>query len=122
MTTAPCAVAYFSIDLPTPESSGSMISTLSPLVMSAWARLSWVASLPWAFCTENCELDRPAVSSAFVRYGASNSVYRAEVVVSGRITPTPPLPCAASGLSLAIAEKSFVKSVAEIDGTRRGAA
>ena len=44
-------------------------------------------------------------------------MYRAEVVVSGRITPTPPLPCAASGLSLAIAEKSFVKSVAEIDGT-----
>ena len=44
-----------------------MIRTLAPLVMAAWASESSVASLPWAFWTENCEVDRPARASAWDR-------------------------------------------------------
>jgi hypothetical protein len=51
-----------------------MISTLAPLVIAVCAMLSSVEALPWAFCTVNCDDDRPAVWRAFVRYGASNSV------------------------------------------------
>src|SRR6201992_2702763 len=94
-----------------------MIRTVAPLVMSSWASVNWVESLPWAFCTENCDEVRPAVVSALVRYGASNSVYRAEETVSGRITPMLPLPLAASGFSDAIAEKSRVKDDVEMLGT-----
>ncbi len=73
-----------------------------------------MASLPWAFCTVNCEDDRPASVRACVRYGASNSVYRAEETVSGRITATLPLPAAASGFSVDMAEKSRVSWTREI--------
>src|SRR5579875_3870583 len=85
-----------------------MISTLAPLVMASWASASSVASLPCAFTTEYCEGERP---------GASNSVYRAEVTVSGRMTATLPLPSAASGLSAVIAEKVRFRSVTLIEGT-----
>ena len=37
-----------------------MISTLAPLVMASCASVSSVASLPCAFCTENCDGDSPA--------------------------------------------------------------
>jgi hypothetical protein len=53
----------------------------------------------------NCDDDRPAVVSAWVRYGASNWTYRAEVTVSGRMTATLPLPAEASGFRADIAEK-----------------
>ena len=59
---------------PTPESSGSMISTVAPLVMASWASVNSVLSLPCAFCTENCDDESPAVDNALDRYGASNSV------------------------------------------------
>src|ERR1700759_1862214 len=85
--------------------------------MSSWASVNWVESLPWAFCTENCDEVRPAVVSALDRYGASNSVYRADETVSGRITPMLPLPLDASGFSDAIAEKSRVKDDVEMLGT-----
>src|ERR1039457_2070332 len=104
------------MEAPTPGGSGSMMSTLAPLVMSACAMLSSVASLPCAFWTENSEDDRPAVVRALVRYGASNSVYLAEETVSGRMTPTFPLPLAVIAFSPAIAEKSLVKELALIDG------
>ena len=74
--------------------------------MSAWASVNWVEVLPCAFCTENCDEERPAVDRALDRYGASNSVYRADETVSGRMTPTLPLPLEASGFSCAMAEKS----------------
>src|ERR1700753_1232987 len=93
-----------------------MIRTVAPLVMSSWASVNSAESLPWAFGTENCDDDRPADCRALVRYGASNSVYRADVTVSGRMTPTLPLPLDASGFSLAMAEKSRVKSDAEMLG------
>src|SRR6201999_2447893 len=105
-----------SILAPVPEVSGSMIRTVAPLVMSSWASVNSVESLPCAFCTENCDDLSPAAVRALVRYGASNSVYRAEVTVSGRMTPTLPLPLAASDLSWDIAEKSRVKSDVEMLG------
>src|ERR1700728_2142020 len=105
------------MDAPTPESSGSMIRTLAPLVMSSWASESSVASLPCALTTEYCEGLSPAVASAWLRYGASNSVYRAEETVSGRMTPTLPLPKAARGFRVAIASKVRLRSPIEIDGT-----
>src|SRR2546423_15180268 len=83
-----------------------MIRTVAPLVMAVCASESWVASLPCAFCTVNCEDDRPAAVSAWVRYGASNWTDRAEVTGSGRMTATLPLPAAASGFRTDIAEKS----------------
>ena len=89
--------------------------TLAPLVMAVWARENSVASLPCAFCTEICEVERPASPSACVRYGASNSVYRAEVTVSGRMTATLPLPAAARGFSADSAEKVRSNWVTEID-------
>src|SRR6266568_2270130 len=92
-----------------------MIRTLAPLVMAVCASESSVASLPCAFCTENCEEDRPAAVSAWVRYGASNWTYRAEVTVSGRMTATLPLPAAARGFSADIAEKVLSNWVTEID-------
>src|ERR1700722_5035587 len=105
------------MDAPTPESSGSMIRTLAPLVMASWASESSVESLPCAFTTEYCEGVSPAVARAWDRYGASNSVYRAEDTVSGRMTATLPLPAAARGFSEAIALKVRSSWPTEIDGT-----
>ena len=51
-----------------------MTRMLAPLVMSSWAMVNSVVSLPCAFCTENCDDDRPAIVRALDRYGASNSV------------------------------------------------
>jgi hypothetical protein len=62
-------------------------------------------------------LGRPAADIAFFKYGSSNSTYRVELVVSGRIAATAPLPWDASGFSCAIAEKSFVNDVVESAGT-----
>ena len=43
--------------------------------------------------------------NACFRYGSSKATYRVDDVVSGRITPTSPLPAAVSPFSWAIAEK-----------------
>src|ERR1700761_9337914 len=94
-----------------------MIKMLAPLVMASCASESSVASLPCAFTTENCEVDRPARARAWDRYGASNSVYRAEVTVSGRMTATLPLPRPASGLSCDMADMVRLRALTEIDGT-----
>src|SRR5690349_17804309 len=100
---------------PTPESSGSTTSTLAPLVMSDCASDSWVASEPRAFWMTKSELDSPAAVKACFRYGASNSTYRVDDVVSGRITATEPLPALATDLSWDIAEKELLRSLTEID-------
>src|SRR5271155_892057 len=104
------------MDAPTPESSGSMIRTLAPLVMASWASESSVASLPWALTTEYCEGVSPAVARAWLRYGASNSVYRAEDTVSGRMAATLPLPIAARDFRAAMALKVRSSWPTEIDG------
>ena len=54
-----------------------------------------------------------------MRYGASNSTYRVDETVSGRITATFPLPFAASGLMVFIAEKLRLNDAALICGTAR---
>ena len=48
--------------------------------------------------------------------GWSNSTYRVELVVSGRIAATLPLPAAPRGFSAAIDEKSLVNDSAEMLG------
>ena len=100
---------------PTPASSGSTTSTLAPLVMADWAMLNCVASLPSAFSIVTSEEDRPAVLKACFRYGASNSTYRVEETVSGRITVTLPLPAEATDLRPAIALKVLLRLLTEID-------
>jgi hypothetical protein len=68
----------------------------------------------------NWELVRPAMVKAFVKNGASNSVYRAEDTVSGSTTPTRPLPCDARPVSDDMALKSRVNELmdrlAELEG------
>ena len=85
--------------------------------MSVWASLNWVASLPSAFCTTYCEDVSPAFWKDSFRYGASNSTYRVEDTVSGRITATVPLPLAASGLSVAMAENELLIWLRDSCGT-----
>src|SRR3984885_12755391 len=104
MTGTPWALAYDSMCAPTPESSASTTSTVAPLVMAVWASLNWVASLPSAFSTVYCDDLSPAFWKDSFRYGASNSTYRVDDTGSGRITATVPLPLAARGLSVAMAE------------------
>ena len=101
------------MEVPTPESSGSTTSTVAPEVMADWASVSWVVSLPWAFWTVKSEVLSPAVVNARVRYGASNSVYRADETVSGRMTATLPLPSAARPVRPFMAVKVLVKEVVE---------
>src|SRR5579872_4301356 len=73
--------------MPVGLSSSSTTRTLAPALMSAVARLSWVASLPCALSILNCELLSPAAVKAVVQYGASKSTHRVDDVVSGRTTP-----------------------------------
>src|ERR1700722_10791091 len=100
---------------PTPESSGSTTSTLAPLVMADCASDSWVASDPSAFSTTKSELASPAAVKACFRYGASNSTYRVDDTVSGRMTATEPLPADVTDLSCAIAEKELLRSPTEME-------
>jgi hypothetical protein len=65
----------------------------------------------------NCVVFNPAASNACFKYGASNSTYRADVVVSGSNTPTKPLPSAANGANVFINEKSAVNAAASGAGT-----
>src|ERR1700728_2129305 len=114
MTATPCDLASDSMCAPTPESSGSTTSTLAPLVMADWASLNCVASLPSASSTVRSDEDRPASVNASLRYGASNSTYRVEETVSGRITVTLPLPAAATDFRSAMALKVLLRSAMEI--------
>src|SRR3954453_5115264 len=112
MTLTPFDTALAAMAAPLPESSGSMIRTLAPWVMSASACVCIVAALPCALSILNCV--KPAPWNALVRYGASKETYRVDVVVSGSSTPTRPFPLVARSFSWAIAEKSLVNDVAEI--------
>jgi hypothetical protein len=78
--------------------------------------VNWVVSLPIAFWTMMSELDSPASVNAFVMYGASNSTYRVEVTVSGRIAATLPFPAEASGFRLDMALRSAENCDDEIVG------
>src|ERR1700722_11086249 len=96
--------ASFATAMPVGLSSSSTMRTLAPALMSAVARLSSVASLPWALSILNCEPVYPASVKASFRYGAAKSTYRGDDVVSGIITTTcrlaaPLVAVAVSGLS-----------------------
>src|SRR5258708_11941466 len=80
---ASCAIAT-----PVGPSSGSIIRTLAPRLMSAVASFSSVASLPCALSIRYCAWVYPASAKASFRYGWSKLTYRVDDVVSGRITPT----------------------------------
>src|SRR6516164_124396 len=80
---ASCAIAT-----PVGPSSGSMIRTLAPRLMSAVASFSWVWSLPCALAIRYCAWVYPASAKAAFRYGWSKLTYRVDDVVSGKITPT----------------------------------
>src|SRR5215472_6990536 len=84
----PLDSASFAIATPVGPSSGSMIRTLAPRLMSAVASFSSVASLPCALSIRYCAWVYPASAKASFRYGASKFTYRVDDVVSGRITPT----------------------------------
>src|SRR5258708_1861609 len=95
------------IDTPVGPSSGSIIRTLAPRLMSAVASFSSVASLPCALSIRYCAWVYPASAKASFRYGWSKLTYRVDDVVSGRITPTcrllaPLVANRVSGLSLDI--------------------
>ena len=81
--------------------------------MADWAMLSCVASLPSAFSMVKSDAGQPGGGEGRFRYGASNSTYRVEDTVSGRITVTPPLPAAATDFSCAIAENELSRSLTE---------
>src|SRR5215468_10920203 len=84
----PFCSASLAIATPVGPSSGSMMRTLAPRLMSAVASFSWVASLPCALSIRNCDWVYPASAKASVRYGWSKLTHRCEDVVSGRTTPT----------------------------------
>src|SRR5690348_18286266 len=90
---------------------------VAPSEMSACASASWVASLPWALSTLNCDEENPAIWKALVMYGASKVTHRVELVVSGRMTPTRPLPDEARPFSWPMAEKLFSKDFVLSEGT-----
>ena len=71
MTLTPCSSAFFSIAAALPESSWSRRRTLAPSEMSASAWLCCVLALPCALSILKSLLFRPAVSNAFLSYGAS---------------------------------------------------
>src|SRR5580658_1364678 len=84
----PLDSASLAIATPVGPSSGSMMRTLAPRLMSAVASSSSVASLPCALSIRYCASVYPASAKASFRYGWSKSTYRVDDVVSGRITPT----------------------------------
>src|SRR5664280_2755259 len=120
MTFTPDDLAFDSIAAPLPESSGSTSRTEAPALMSASAWVCMVEALPLALSTLTSLAGRPAAANACFRYGASYWTYRVDVVVSGRSTPTRPLPCAASPVSCFMVEKSDLNSAALLCGIAMG--
>ncbi len=88
----------------------------APLVMSLCASVRNVESDPPAFWMMMSDAGTPAASNAFFSIGWSNSTYRVELVVSGRIAATFPLPLAPSGFSTFSAVNVLLNELAEIVG------
>src|SRR5450759_5326779 len=117
MTLTPADLAFDSIAAPLPGSSGSTSRTEAPALMSASACVCMVEALPLALSILKLLEESPAASNACFRYGASYWTYRVDVVVSGRSTPTMPLPCAANPVSCFMSAKSALNFAASICGT-----
>src|SRR5437763_3830320 len=88
MTGIPAFFALASTAAPTAGSDGAMTRTLTPWLMKPSARVVNFWASPCAFWTSAL---KPCAVSAAVSIGLSNASHRAEVAVSGRITPTVPL-------------------------------
>src|SRR5438132_11151237 len=85
MTWMPAALADCSTLVPVTGSAESMRRTLTPSEIIDWGIETNLALSPCAFWMSAL---MPAAANAFVSSGASYWMYRADVVVSGRITPT----------------------------------
>src|SRR6266702_5586461 len=85
MTWMPAALADCSTLMPVCGSAGSIRRTLTPSEIIDWAIETNLALSPCAFWMSAL---MPASVNAFFSSGASYWVYRADEVVSGRITPT----------------------------------
>src|ERR1700749_1485942 len=88
----------------------------APLVMSDCASGRNVESDPPAFWMMMSDEGTPAASSAFFSIGWSNSTYRVELVVSGRIAATLPLPLLPRDCSTFSAVNVLLNELAEIVG------
>src|SRR5947209_7135976 len=92
MTFTPAVLACASTAAPDGASIESMSRTFTPSLIMFWAIEANLVLSFWAFWMSDL---MPAAWNAFVNSGVSNSVYRVDEVVSGRITPTWALPLAA---------------------------
>src|SRR3954454_9140979 len=87
MVAMPAFLALSSTALPVPESRLTIMRALTPLeIMPSAMVWNWVLS-PCAFWMSAWT---PAASNASLRYLASAVAHRAELLVSGRMTPTLP--------------------------------
>ena len=125
MTGMPWALAFAATAAPDSLLIEAMTSTFTPLVIMPSASVENFCSSPWAFWMSAC---RPSACIASVSSGLSKPSQRAELAVSGRITPTL-APLAAAGAAAAAVElgaaafwpqAASVKREAEPRGRERG--
>src|SRR6476469_606801 len=95
MTGMPCAFAFAATAAPDSLLIEAMTSTFTWLVIMLSASVENFCSSPWAFWMSACS---PAACIAGVSSGLSKPSQRAELAVSGRITPTL-APLAAAGVA-----------------------
>ena len=81
----PCALAFAATAAPDSLLIDAMTSTLTPLEIMPSASVENFCSSPWAFWMS---ASRPSACIAAVSSGLSKPSHRAELCVSGRITPT----------------------------------
>ncbi len=85
MVGMPCAFAFAATAAPDSLLIEAMTSTLTPLEIMPSASVENFCSSPWAFWMS---ASRPSACIAAVSSGLSKPSHRAELWVSGRITPT----------------------------------
>src|SRR3954463_14670065 len=121
MTGMPWALALAATAEPDSLEIEAITSTLTPLEIMPSASVENFCSSPWAFWISAC---RPAFCMAAVSSGLSKPSQRAELSVSGRITPTLAAPAAAAGADEAGAEgaAAFCPQAARVSARPRPAA
>src|ERR1700716_3931395 len=88
MVGIPAAFAFAATAEPTSPLIAAMISTFTPWAIMPSASVENFWTSPWAFSMSTV---KPCAVSAFWSIGLSKPSQRAEVAVSGRMTPTLPL-------------------------------
>ena len=94
----PCAFAFAATAAPDSLLIEAITSTFTPLEIMPSARVENFCSSPWAFWMS---ASRPSACIAAVSSGLSKPSHRAELWVSGRITPTLTAPAGAALAALA---------------------